>query len=260
MRFYYFSIFSVMLYAGVISIAIVLLTMAWVWFLKFKLRNPLYWILVAALLVGPWVEELWIAYNFDRLCRKDAGVFINKTVEVEGFYDDTSGWGPRQLSESKYRFMESRDILSHKLLRVERTDDESRDRALKWYSEKNPGQQRSSEQFIAHPLNDKEQVVVSPNGIDAWRVVTIDKPTARYQYKTINSHTSVAHQIKRFEDIVFDSQSGEVLGRFVNYYRGAYWFFISLAAPTIPCREAETAVRERGTLSIFAFTLLPVKK
>jgi hypothetical protein len=213
MRFYYISIFSWLAYAAVAFVSIVLLWLVWTRLLKLNTRNPAYWILVAAILIGPWVEELWIAYNFDRLCRKDAGVFITKTVEVDGFYDDTHGWRPDKLRTSGYKFMEGRD--GGTIWRHEYVGEEIRSRK-------------------------------------------IDKPTARYRYKTLNSHTPVAHQIKRFEDVVIDNLSGEVLGRYTNYYRGPFWFFVSLGAPTIPCEETQAGTRKYGAL-IYNAVLKPSK-
>jgi hypothetical protein len=126
MRFYYFSLLSWVVYVVYGAIAVTLVSLLWTKFLKLKLRNPVYWALAVAILVAPWIEELWIAYNFDRLCRKDAGVFINKSVEVDGFYDDTTHWW-RQLSESSnYKFVESRDNATGQLWRVERVGDELR--------------------------------------------------------------------------------------------------------------------------------------
>ena len=79
----------------------------------------------AVFLVLPVAEEFWIAWNFGQLCKKDAGIFIHTTVEVEGFYDDTTHWW-RQLGESKYQFMESRDNTYGGLFRVERDGNELR--------------------------------------------------------------------------------------------------------------------------------------
>ena len=121
MRFYYVSDFSLLAYSIVCFIAIGLLWLLWTKVFKWRLSSPGYWVLVAAILVAPWTEELQIAYNFDQLCRKDAGISIAKTVEVDGFYDDTSHWW-RQLAESNYRFVESRDQTSNTFWRVERGD------------------------------------------------------------------------------------------------------------------------------------------
>jgi len=206
MRFYYFSVFSWMAYGLYLVLVVGALSALWSKAFNLKLANPVYWILVAAITIGPWSEELWIAYNFDYLCRKDAGVFINKTVEVDGFYDDTTHWW-RQLAESKYKFVESKDYIDKTLWRVERAGDE-----------------------IRH--------------------FRIDKPTARYHYKRVDVHTPVAHQIKRFENVVVDSQSGEVLARYTDYSRGPYWFFISLGTASIECRET------RGKSSVVYYGVL----
>jgi len=257
-RFYYFSLFSWIAYGVLVFIAIVLLWLVWTKLLRLKVRNPLYWVLIASIVIGPWGEELWISYKFERFCGKDTGIFIYKTVKVDGFYDDTTGWGPRQLAASGYRYVESRDILHKKLMRVERADEAARDSALAWYAKVHPDEKRPKNLYLVYPVNDKEQVVVSPDRVDAWRVTTIAHPTARYEYKTIANHAPVAHEIERFEDIVADRQSGEVIGRFASYYRGPYWFFISLGAPTIPCEETQAATRKYGSL-LYRVVLNPMK-
>jgi hypothetical protein len=257
MRFYYFSLFSWMAYAVVVFIAIALLWLLWTKMLKLKIRNPVFWGLVAAIIVGPWGEELWIAYNFDRLCRKDAGVFINKTVEVDGYYNDT-GTVTRLVGGPPYKFIESPER-DGGFRRVERASDEEKARALAWYAQKNAGKQPAENDWVTQPVSDRVQVTVEVSTGYAWRITKLDKPTARYQYKTLNSHTPVAYQVKRFEDVVIDNQTGEVLGRYTNYYRGPYWFYISLGVETIPCEETEADVRKHGTLSVFALTLRPSK-
>jgi len=210
MRFYYFSSFSLIAYWVVMGIAIMVLWLLWTQAFKLKMRHPVFWVLVVAILVLPWSEELWIAYNFDRLCRKDAGVFINRTVEVDGFYDDTTHWW-RQLQESPYQFVESREYGTKNYWRVERVGNE-----------------------IRH--------------------FKIDRPTARYHYKRVDSHTPVAHQIRRFENVLIDSQTGEILGRYTNYARGAYWFFISLDRPTIECDELKG-----DDIFVYPYVLKPTK-
>lgn len=77
-----------------------------------------------ALIALPIGEELWIAWKFGQAC-KHAGLSIYKKVQVDGFYDDTAHWW-RQLSESKFAFVESRDPLHQSLWRAERTGNEIR--------------------------------------------------------------------------------------------------------------------------------------
>jgi len=214
MRFYYISIFSLMFLALIYLVGTGLLAWFGFWLRKrwkraWMVMVPLFLLLYAA----PVAEEFWIAWNFGQLCKKDAGIVIHKTVEVEGFYDDTTHWW-RQLAESKYQFMESRDNTYGGLFRVERDG-------------------------------------------DGLRHFKIDRLTARYHYRRVDSLRRVLHQISRVENAVIDIQTGDVLGRYVNYYRGPYWFFIHLSRPTIPCEETEAATRKYGTLSVYGLTLSP---
>ncbi len=126
MRFYYISIFSILLLGLIYLIGTGLLTWFGLWLRK---RWKRAWMLMVPLFLllytGPVAEEFWIAWNFGQLCKKDAGIFINKTVEAEGFYDDTTHWW-RQLAESNYQFVESRDNTYGGLWRVERDGKEVR--------------------------------------------------------------------------------------------------------------------------------------
>jgi len=120
MRFYYISIFSVVFLGLIYLIGTGLLAWIGLWLRKrwkraWTVMVPLFLLLY----IAPIGEEFWIAWNFGQLCKKDAGLFVYKTVEVEGFYDDTIHWW-RQLAESKYQFMESRDNTYGGLYRVER--------------------------------------------------------------------------------------------------------------------------------------------
>jgi hypothetical protein len=254
MRFYYFSLFSWMLYGVVSVVAIALLWGLWTKLLKLKITRPVYWLLVAAILVGPWAEELWIAYNFDRLCRKDAGVFVNKTVEVDGFYDATLRSAYELTKVGRYKFAEHPTEDRKGIERVELATVAEREKALAWYAERNPGKERPKDRSVLYPVNEKEIIAVLPNGVDAWRVTKLDKPTARYHYKRTDFHAPVVHQIKRFENVVVDVQSGEVLGRHMNYSRGPYWFFIGLDVPTIECHELKGK-----DVFVYPYVLKPAK-
>lgn len=236
MRFYYFSLFSWIAYGVVVSVAIVLLWLVWTKLLTLPLKNPVYWLFVAAILVAPWSEELWIAYRFDQLCRKDAGLMIKKTVKVDGFYDDTGVL--TRLVGRPYEFVESPDGQG-RYKRIERASKEEKAKALAWYSGTHPGLAPPRNAWITQPISDRVRVVVEPDTGHAWHITTIDQPTARYWYKRVDNHTRVAHQIRRFQNAVFDSQTGELLARYMEYTRGPYWFFIGLDAPSIECVEAK---------------------
>ena len=110
MKFYYISFFSLTLLGIIYVIGTAVLALFGAWLSK-RTRNakkamvPLF----VLLYIGPISEELWIARNFGHLCRKEAGLFINKIVEVDGFYDDTHGWRGDLLRDSGYTWMEGRD-------------------------------------------------------------------------------------------------------------------------------------------------------
>ena len=124
MGFYYFSIFSLVpLGFAYGALALVF------WGITRLMRNmPGRKVILAVVgmvfLVLPVAEELWIAWNFGQAC-KEAGTFITKRVTVEGFYDDTTHWW-RQLTDSKYQFVESREQATNKYWRVEREGDKLR--------------------------------------------------------------------------------------------------------------------------------------
>ena len=123
MRFYYLSIISIILLLLIWSIGTWLLVRYGARLKKTRKRVwPVMVPLFLLLYLGPIAEELVIARNFDRLCKQDAGIFVYKTVEVDGFYDDTTHWW-RQLAESGYQWMESRDNTFGGLFRVERDGD-----------------------------------------------------------------------------------------------------------------------------------------
>ena len=109
MGFYYISIFSLILllviYGG--------LLLLW-WGIARTTRGmpgrkALLTVVGVVFLILPVGEELWIAYNFEQMCRKDAGISIKKTVEADGFYDDTHGWRADKLRESGFKWVEGRD-------------------------------------------------------------------------------------------------------------------------------------------------------
>ena len=234
MRFYYFSSISWLAYAVVAAIAVLLLWLLWTKLLKLRVTNPIYWVLIGVVFIGPWVEELWIAYNFDQLCRRDAGLFVNKVVPVDGYYDDTA-LSTRIVGGPAYKFIEGRNK-NGKVSRVERASEEEKAVAIAWYTERN-GKQPNENEWITQPVSAKKSVTVEMNTGYAWRTTRLGEPTARYQYKRLDDHTPVAHRIWRFDDVVLDARTGDVLGRYTNYVRGPYSFFISLDVPVIECRE-----------------------
>jgi hypothetical protein len=213
MRFYYISIVSLILLGVIYALGTALLAGIWYW-LRQKRRIGIVMVpLFLLLYVGPWVEELWIAYNFGQLCRKDAGKFIYRAVEVKGFYDDTSHWW-RQLADSDFEFVESREHGRKAYWRVERNGSHLRHFA------------------IAHP-------------------------TARFHYTRDIYGARVAYKITRQESRVTDSATGEVLGRYVEYGRGPYWFFIGLDQYPYSCDGPDGGPTSKHNSLIYRDVLKP---
>lgn len=249
MRFYYISIISVLLLIVIWVVGTGLLVWLGSHLRKTRKRVwPLMVPLFLILYIGPIAEELLIARNFDRLCKENAGIFIYKTVEVEGLYDSTMRSGYENTKPGKYRFVEHASEDRKGYERVERANDQERQAALAWHATNNPDKERSTDTSIFYSLNDAQTIAVFPNGKDAWRITRLDHPMARYHYKELASHLSVTHGVKQFERVVVDQQSDDVLGRYMNYYRNAPWFFVGLDRPTIPCSETQRDTRKYGSL------------
>jgi hypothetical protein len=252
MRFYYASIFSQAVW---IVYCVVAIPLFWLILRAIRGRLTVLSASLSAFIVAalPWSEEWWIAYNFAQMCQKDAGVFINKIVTVDGYYNDT-GTITRLVGGPKYRFVEAPEAIGH-YRRVERATQKERDAAIAWYAKSN-GEQPDEKLWFTQQVSDRVKIAVEMDTGYTWRIMTLDHPTARYHYKTLNSHTPVALRIKRFENVVIDSQTHEVLGRYVDYARGPYWFFVSLGAPTMSCEETRVGTRKYDSL-IYRAVLLP---
>ena len=229
MVFYYPSVFSFIFLAILYAVVLGVIWFVWVKLNKRKFSGPVAWCVVALVLVAPWLEELWIAWNFGQLCKKDAGVVINKVVEVEGFYDSTrpahagspTPLAVKSMNESGYRFHERplRDERGNltKVVRIEK-------------------------------LGDK------------WIPKILDRPTARYHYTRNIYGENVAHKITRVEARVTDSGSGDVIGRYVSYGRGPYWFYISLGRPPYSCDGPDGGPNSNYNSLIYRDALKPIGK
>lgn len=233
MGFYYISIFSIFL-LGVVYAALLLIFWGIARFTReMPGRRALLCIVGAVFLVLPVGEELWIAWNFGQAC-KEAGTFIYKKVQVNGFYDSTMRSAYENTKPGGYQFVEHATEDRKGIERVERVDNDARNKALSWYTERNPGKGLPKKQSVIYPLNDKERVVVFPNGIEAWKVTRLDRPTARYHFRSL-SHIPHGHKVVKHDGTVTDSETKEVLGRELRFGRYAPWFFVGLDAPVKLC-------------------------
>ena len=257
MWFYYFSLVSWMLWVVYGAIAVTVLSLLWAKLPRFGFRNPIYWILIAALLIAPWGEELWISYNFNQLCRKNAGVFISKTVEVDGYYNDTGKI--TRLADSPYKFIESRDDRD-KFRRVERASEQEKADALAWYRKTNSNEPGEREWFT-RPVSEGARVVVEMNTGLAWRITTLDRPSARYHFRSKWSDKAlrVGHKVWREETSILDTKTGELIGQYVMYSRRPYWFYIGLGEAPYGCDDSEGGPNTKHSSLIYKRVLIPAK-
>lgn len=212
MRFYYWSGLSWIMILPVYVAGVLLLGgLSWLFAKVFKRT----WVVLAAIIVllpvlaiAPWWEELNIAWNFGQLCKKDAGIFITKTVEVEGFYDATAELLEVPIPVTK--------------------------QAADYYDKAG---YRIYEMVLRNVKGGPNKVVHLKKVKGVWTATVLDHPTARYRYEWPSLHAPVSHKVVKHERVVVDTKSGEILGRDLEYGRKAPWFFIGLDAPLMLCPE-----------------------
>ena len=220
MGFYYTSFFSII----PLAIAYAVLGLAFWGIVRAtrgrRWRKPILIVAAVGFLLLPVSEELWIAWNFGQAC-KEAGTFIYRKVQVEGFYDDTrtTHAGPptpqavKSFEESGYRFLEMKG--QEKFVRIEKAD----------------GQ---------------------------WRAFMLDRPTARYHYKWPNPHgDQVAHKVGKSERIVIDTETNEQIARYTGFGRRPPWFWIGLDTPAFACDAPGRWPLTRGNPLIYREALIP---
>lgn len=108
----------------------------------------------------PVSEELWIAWSFGQACN-EAGTFIYKKVQVEGFYDDTHSWSERRMTEvgeTKYHFVEGREGNSY--WRHERNGDQIRSFKIDRPTAKYHFKMTASHKPVTHGVVQHESIVL----------------------------------------------------------------------------------------------------
>ena len=220
MGFYYISVFSLMLLG---AMYVVLLFVFWgIARLTRGVpgRKALLTIVGVVLLLLPISEELWIAWNFGQAC-KEAGTFIYKKVQVDGFYDDTrsthAGEPTQQAAESfdksGYRFLEMKGPSSG-VVHIQKVD-------------------------------------------GRWKSTLLDRATARYWFKWNQGAEIVTHKVGKTEYLVVDITNGETIARYKAFGRDAPWFFIGLDRPPFACDVPGGWPYARGNLLVYRDALIP---
>ena len=256
MAFYYVSLFSII----PLGVAYGLLGLLY-WGLARATRGARARTLILSLvgvifLILPISEELWIAWNFAQAC-KQAGTFINKKFEVQGFYDSTRRSAYENTKRGGYRFVEQRSEDGKGVERVERADKDSASKALAWYVSQHPGKDVPSS--VIYPMDEKTQIVVFPRTDEAWIVTKLDHPTARYHFRMPNSHARAGYRITKHEMVIVDTTTGDVPGRYTRFSRDAPWFYWGIKGD-YSCDAPDRWPLTRGNFSIYRDVLQPVSK
>lgn len=231
LRFYYWTGLNWIILFPTYLIGAGLLALLW-WRLAKRMKRA--WIVMVPLFgllaIGPWMEEFWIAWNFGRLCKKDAGIFIHKVVEVEGFYDATAG--------------------------LYAATNPVPDAAADYYEK---GGFQFYELSMANPRGGPSRVVhyAKVNGV--WTATVQDHPKARYHYTTNIYGSRAAHKITRQESLVTDKSTEEVIGRYVEYGRRPPWFFIGLGESPYSCDGPDGGPNSKYNRLIYRKVLKPIQ-
>lgn len=258
MSFYYPSIFSFIFLAVLYAVVLGLIWLVWVKLAKRKFSGPAAWGVVALVIVAPWLEEFWIAWHFGRLCKKDAGLVVHQVVEVEGFYSDPATGSLELVKSGGYKFIESKSDKG--VNRIEIGDADFLRQATERYQQENPNQIAAEKDYFRVKLDSNTEALVYPKKSDGWRITNLNRPTARYHYTRNIYGENVAHKITRVEARVADSRSGNVIGRYVSYGRGPYWFYIDLGRPPYSCDGPDGGPSSRYNSLIYRDTLKPASK
>lgn len=254
MSFYYPSIFSFIFLAVLYAVVLGLIWLVWVKLAKRKFSGPAAWGVVALVIVAPWLEEFWIAWNFGQLCRKDAGIVVHKVVEVEGFYSDPPIGTLELVKSGGYRFIETKS--ENKVRRIELGNADFFEQAVARYRQENPKQDIAKKDYFKQQMDEKTEALVYPQRGDSWLITKLDRPSARYHYRWPHIDTQISHKVDKIERVVADSQTEELLARETKYRRHAPWFYIGLDRPVVLCpAPGEHPLSKYG--SVFNSTLKP---
>lgn len=125
-----------------------------------------------------------VGYNKEKYC-KQAGVYVEELVRVEGYYDDIYSWvgedsAKHLVNSSAFRYIEYRDWRDNKYYRLER------------------------------------------DGQRTTRVI-IDRPHSRYHLKNSHSDATVAYLVRMSRSVVLDTETNKVIGEGKSYYLMPSW-------------------------------------
>jgi hypothetical protein len=188
------------------------------------------WLLIVAVTLLPWAEELWIAASFRAAC-VDANARILRTVRVDGFLEDTNRPSP---------------VLAKTGLLTDPG-------TIRWFD-------TDGYRFKEVMLKDGKvwKTRRTPEGVES---TIVDQPEARYQYRATMEDLDMAWKVSCSERVVVDGTGGETLGsyRYCKRYPSfleALWLQFLHQGPVDYCPPLEGGMR--GML--YKHVLIPIGK
>ena len=184
-----FSIIGYAVIAFFYIISAAFLLALWVRRDRYRWVKTVLVVVVPIVLVLPWAEELWIAWNFAKLC-EGAGVHVMRKVEVDGYFNATTTGPARPELITDPRRIASYEGKGYRF--VERKADYGADAKVSHVEKDADGQ---------------------------WAVTILDSPQARYHYQLLRQDSLVSHKLTIIERAVTDTEDGSIIGRSVIYKR-----------------------------------------
>jgi len=150
---------------------------------RFRWVRPMLVVVVPIVLVLPWAEEVWIAWNFANLC-EGAGVHVKQKIEVDGFFNATTTGPARPEIITDPQRIASYESKGFRFV------------------ERKAGYGPDAK--VSH---------VEKNGDGQWHVTILEVPQARYYYRysSPRPEVPVMWKIEKIEQQVVDSETGEII-------------------------------------------------
>ena len=226
-----FSIVSYFLMGIFYTVVVGFLTLLWLTIRRWKNWKFVITSLAVIFLILPWVDEVWIAWHFQKLC-KDAGVHVYRQVKTDGYLNENIKISPGAAYDTVVTYPQS------------------------------------IEQFQKQGYSFTEAIVTDgrishEEFIDGVLKITIlDQPQARYIYKYSANNEDAGLQLEKQEWVVVDSETGEVLGRDTTFKRypgwlNGLWLRFFGVYPTICRGPLNDSEKQKRYGQLYNYVLVP---
>lgn len=229
--------FSIIGYAVIVVFYLItgtFLMFFWVRRHRYRWIKPALAVAVPVVLVLPWAEELWIAWNFAKLC-EGAGVHVTRKVQVDGFFNSTTTGPARPGVISDPRRIASYEGKGYRFI------------------ERKAGYGPDAK--VSHVEKDDE---------GQWSVTILDAPEARYHFRFSDPRQEVPikWKIEMVEKQILDSENAEIIAKdnvFIRYPNAIEWQWIRFFGLGIQiCRgPLDEPEKQKRIGQLFKYVFIP---